>query len=295
MTKTKKTIEQGNDKHKPQLKPPTPALDKLFERIHLLPSKARLSPLSVKSVEFGDWRYSNERSVRYENPVEQWTEEARWSLYKNLEALLMEFQEYIWGADAVPEVSPLIETSDPDFDISNYVNSTLDAVIRYENFLRLRERLHYAAVFAFRHPSWEQQFANSKREEPTKPLRYMFRFRKEQQSQFGERPLPFSIQTQIKINDDGSVEPVRDELLEALLETYENGEKLDVRRIRECAICGQIFWAGRIEKFCCSERCRKNLHSKVNYAENKTKKERREDNDKKAINRAVKKRKLSRR
>ena len=34
-------------------------------------------------------------------------------------------------------------------------------------------------------------------------------------------------------------------------------EGVEARRIRECPICQKIFWAGRIDKKCCSARCRK--------------------------------------
>ncbi|HKA22640.1 MAG TPA: hypothetical protein VKN18_30490 [Blastocatellia bacterium] len=36
---------------------------------------------------------------------------------------------------------------------------------------------------------------------------------------------------------------------------YERLEGVDAARIRECLICSHIFWAGRIDKFCCSDKC----------------------------------------
>jgi hypothetical protein len=32
-------------------------------------------------------------------------------------------------------------------------------------------------------------------------------------------------------------------------------EGVELNRIRECPICGQIYWAGRIDKPCCTDRC----------------------------------------
>lgn len=317
MRETKKAVEQERHKREAVVKQPPPSLSKLIKRIQLLPPNvsssntakqkiewkdgriqlqppnANLPPLNVRSIDASDWHYST-RSNRYKSPREQWTEEARWSLYKNLEDLPKEFQEYIWGADAVPEIHHITEVNDPDFDISKCVDSTLQAVVRYEDFCTLQKQFHYTAVFAFRSPSWEQQFKNSKREEPSKQMRYMLRLHKEQVSQFGERPLPFLVQTRIKINNDGSIEPVPDKLLEALSERHENGEKVDVRRIRECAVCNQIFWAGRVEKFYCSEKCKTNLNSTLNR-KNKTEEERKKDNDQKANNRTRKNKRSSNR
>lgn len=52
----------------------------------------------------------------------------------------------------------------------------------------------------------------------------------------------------IEVNDKGESQIVHGPIVEALLGT-------DIRRIRECPICSDFFWAGRIDQSCCSTQC----------------------------------------
>jgi len=52
----------------------------------------------------------------------------------------------------------------------------------------------------------------------------------------------------IEVSDKGERKIVHGPIVEALL-------GVDVRRIRECAICCDFFWAGRIDQPCCSKKC----------------------------------------
>lgn len=285
--KTKILVEQERRKRESATKPPPKLLGDLIERVQKLTPNVDLSPLSEKSVDAHNWLYSGGRSVRYTKPSEKWTENARLTLYNNLKDLPREFQEYIWD-NAIPERHPLSEFSDSDFDISGHLNSTRQAVERYEDFLRLREQFHYVALFAFRHPSWEQQFEKSKRENPSKQMRYMLRLHRERKSPFGNRQLPFFGSTRFEMDENATVEAKPDEFGEAFKPKVikKKVEKVDARRIRECAACGQIIWAGRTDQFCCLKGgCRGAFNSRLNRAENKTEKERRADNDKKSLNR----------
>ena len=37
---------------------------------------------------------------------------------------------------------------------------------------------------------------------------------------------------------------------------------VEANRIRRCLLCEKFFWAGRIDRKCCSEKCRKNWHTR---------------------------------
>jgi len=52
----------------------------------------------------------------------------------------------------------------------------------------------------------------------------------------------------LTIDESGNLRVQLDPLLQAI-------DKVEARRIRECPICGKIFWAGRIDQPCCTTRC----------------------------------------
>jgi hypothetical protein len=65
----------------------------------------------------------------------------------------------------------------------------------------------------------------------------------------------------LAVNRDGRFTVPQDSLLNMLI-----GVRAD--RIRSCAVCGQIFWARRINSECCQETCRKTYNQR-NSRENR--------------------------
>jgi hypothetical protein len=70
-------------------------------------------------------------------------------------------------------------------------------------------------------------------------------------------PIAAAFQNLVSVVTDtgGNLRIQHDPLLQAL-------EGVEARRIRECAICGRIFWAGRIDQSCCPKRCAKVLRTR---------------------------------
>jgi hypothetical protein len=52
----------------------------------------------------------------------------------------------------------------------------------------------------------------------------------------------------IEVNDKGESQILQGPLVEALV-------GVDARRIRQCPICSDFFWAGRIDQPCCTSQC----------------------------------------
>lgn len=63
------------------------------------------------------------------------------------------------------------------------------------------------------------------------------------------------------VDEDGILHKQEDPVLEVIL-------GLDVRRIRQCKICSNFFWAKRKDRQCCQEKCA-NVHNQRKSRENK--------------------------
>jgi hypothetical protein len=66
-----------------------------------------------------------------------------------------------------------------------------------------------------------------------------------------------TIDASLFVDDRGIVRLAKDQLTEAI-------EGVEVARIRECAICRHLFWAGRNDALCCSTACH-NAHRNRRY------------------------------
>jgi hypothetical protein len=73
------------------------------------------------------------------------------------------------------------------------------------------------------------------------------------------------------VDDEGKLRLQVDELTQAL-------DGVELNRIRECKLCGQIFWAGRKDKKCCSLRCN-NVYNVRNTPRRKLDKAQRMENE----------------
>ncbi len=254
-------------------KPTIDEIESLIVRFNLLPPKLRLPALTVKSIDATNWQRSVKQS---DTPIDQWTNEARMSLQKNLEGLPEDFQNYICG-DEKSEVYP--STEFVGFDIRKVFNPPLQQIVaRYEDYKKLRKQLRKVAKFAFKHPSWIRQFNRSKRDKPTKQT--VFLTKRFEKKKLGDEnyPIPFPNFTQFEIGEKGILKIKFDEFSKAV-------SGLDIRRIRKCQICKHIFWARRVEKFCCSKKCNLVFNTRLNRVINKTVEQREEDNRVKRGNR----------
>ncbi len=262
------------------VKPVPDKLGILIDRFNLLPPELDLPSLSVKSHDAANWEDGGKRWSKYKKTSEQWTDAARWSIHKKLEGLPKEFQDYIWG-DAKPKGDPFMEVAEPNFDIAESWYPTLQAIIRYEEFEKLRDQFQLLVKFAFKHPSWLKQFEKRKLDKPTKKIAFMTKRFKKEKLQFENFLLPILGNTRFEIEENGVLKTNFDEFSEAV-----NGQ--DIRRIRECGVCQRIFWAGRVDKFCCSKKCNLVLNTRLNRVANKTAEQRKEDNRAKSEIRAYK-------
>lgn len=64
-----------------------------------------------------------------------------------------------------------------------------------------------------------------------------------------------SADTRTEIDEEGKVRFKKDWFGEAI-------EGVEAERVRECAICDVVFWAGRIDQWCCNPRCASLLRKK---------------------------------
>jgi len=98
----------------------------------------------------------------------------------------------------------------------------------------------------------------------------------------GLRELPqylADLDVEILVNEEGFIELNTSEFFQ-LIATY----KIEARRIRECVICPNIFWANRIDKWTCSKTCGNILRQRTWQSGNKD-----EYNEKRRTNYAYKK------
>lgn len=59
----------------------------------------------------------------------------------------------------------------------------------------------------------------------------------------------------VGVDPEGKVRISKDLFTEAV-------EGVEARRIRECEVCNRIFWAGRLDQWCCSPRCARVLRTR---------------------------------
>ena len=248
----------------------------LIDRYNLLGSHLHLDSLSIDSGEATNWKDAGKRWSRYDHPLDQWTEEAQTNLFNELEELPSAFTDYIWG-NSNPRL-----TSEDDHRIksssklANYLESleqvspirdlwypTVQAVSRYEGFLELRLNFDLLVDFVFRHPSWEDQIMETKRGFDSQIALYLKGIRDEDQIQNQDFELLLSSNARVKINKTGSTDITLGEFSRAII-------GIDVKRIRRCPACENIFWAERVDRFCCSKECNGRLHTRLNRSEDVT-------------------------
>lgn len=61
--------------------------------------------------------------------------------------------------------------------------------------------------------------------------------------------------TSFEIGKDGRITFQNDKVIKAL-------EGIDIKRLRICEVCNRIFWANRLEKLGCSDRCNQTLRTR---------------------------------
>lgn len=261
-------------------------LKKLIDRYNLLPSKIDLAPLRVSSENANNWFDSGNQYSKWQKPYEKWTESAHNSLSENLKGLNERFTNYIWG-DARLNKDIFFESYEPDFDIKNLWHSTLQAVIRYEDFLQLRDQFKLLVDFVFKHPSWLLQFTKSSNTIETKKLRFVLEKFEKSKMPEEDFPPPLLGSVRFKVDENGTINSELDEFSKAINE-------VDIRRVREClnVKCLRIFWAGRIDKFCCSSECNNVLNTRLIRSENLSSEERESRNLQKHQNRKFKQKKI---
>lgn len=70
----------------------------------------------------------------------------------------------------------------------------------------------------------------------------------------------------IEVNKNGYIELKTTEFFDFI-----SSHKIEARRIRSCVICGDVFWAKRIENFACSKKCGNIWRQKKWQSQNKDK------------------------
>jgi hypothetical protein len=197
---------------------PNEFLDELIRRVNLLRGRTKLLPLEVNSWDFAN-EDDNEAAAR-----------AQESLSQHLSGLPEEFQRYIWHGD-----SSHIDTVDERDQSSPVIDSPAslkEAVIRYEQFIDLHDRFHTLATYV----------GLALRLESRPPFNIEIPLPR------GQFPTSKPASIKIKILS-GKVHFPVDEFYRAL-------DGVELRRIRRCEVCGNIFWAGRFDKKTCSDNCK---------------------------------------
>ncbi len=116
-------------------------------------------------------------------------------------------------------------------EVIDPIDAIEDAVERYVEFDNARKRLRAIAGRAKKDPQLQR------------PIIFL------KQSNRLER---------IKFDEHGCVHVSKDSFTKAMEEKCVEG-----RRIRDCEVCKRIFWAGRLDKRCCSDRCGNNLRTRI--------------------------------
>jgi hypothetical protein len=213
---------QGNRRQVLQRTKPLPnkLLGELIELLSRFSAEEELLPLKVDR-----W------DVIAENQQDEWVNLARQSLAENLEGRSEDFQQYIWGNMGSQE-NTIVENPNSRVSIDSLYTITRGAIERYEHFADLRERFY--ALLDLVH------FAAGLEES----LSYRINI-----------PLPKGNITSfppdrivLDFDEDDQLQFAVDEFSKAL-------EGVDVYRIRKCEICKKVFWAGRLDKKCCSKKC----------------------------------------
>jgi hypothetical protein len=258
------------------IKHPPIQLAKLIKRINLLPPETHLSELyiqsqgvrlKIRSEDAAFWGEADQFRSRFEQSTYKWTQAARRALYVSLVDLTDEFRDYIWG-NVAPKIDLRHKFSERGIDTSTLWGGTRRAVERYENFRHVRNQIHGLARFVSQLPSWEQQFENSRRKAPTKLQSFASCLKSPTESFVSDSyPIPLLGLIRYEIDNNGSVLLKPDDFTEAMISKDTEGHSVDVRRIRECAKCRRIFWAGRVDNFVCSSKCRLRLKAEIRSGE----------------------------
>jgi hypothetical protein len=195
-------------------------LEKLIDLINLLPANSHLPELSTGG---------NEQSFYNES---SWTSKARHALCSVLKNQPENFQRYIWS-DAAPKPLYILQDvggvdllCEPNEDLPELWQPTLEAVERYESFSRLQEKFRRLTRIAKSLTTQKPKFD-------------------------GFMPANVLGDVRLMIDQNGIVQYQVDEFSEAV-------SGVDIRRVRECEICACVFWAKNNNSWACSPK-----HSKA--------------------------------
>lgn len=258
----------------------------LIEQVNFLPLDLELPALSAKTTDIGIWPDHGKRYSSFSKPFEQWTESAGYELcqlidelplrlLQNNESGIMKvsdggkkenktkvkaqvrvFRAYLWGKRGGPPAVSLTYFTDKGSKMRQEFSRVRTALDRLERFIQLREQFRWTIYWAQRHSSWNMQF-------PLTTKRDLPRQRVESDKAVGGKRdlredfvLPFLGQVRFTIGALGNLIPRVDEFSDAIL-----SDEIDVRRIRSCQYCQRVFWAKRVDAYCCSKNCnvRRNL------------------------------------
>jgi hypothetical protein len=137
----------------------------------------------------------------------------------NIEGRVEKLKQYILGnLELKPNLQ--MQQKDSDFIWDKYLSLLSEALERHENFIYLRQRLREAAELTL-----EEMLEGAKL-----PI------------------VALDARTHLVVDEGGKLRLVIDELTQAL-------DGVEIDRVRECKLCKRIFWAGRKDKKCCSDRC----------------------------------------
>lgn len=227
---------------------PNNLLSKLIDRVNLLPGNDSLNELQIKSDEISDLLDFFKIRSNYDKANRK-THKARLELNKALDEKPLKFKKYIWG-NAKPYINLLKKLNDPEFDLSSFRWKTVEAIKRYEDFRELNEQMRGLASELKYLSNWKDAKIEVNNEQQYIPFEFLT---------VGAGKVFY------EVNEAGIVDFTFDEFSTAI-------KGIDVRRIRECEICQRIFWAGRIDKTCCSDACANVYHVRGwrdNYKKNK--------------------------
>lgn len=228
---------QGKEKA-PRLKAlKSKLLEELFIRVNWLKFNEELGyieelpSLSFRSIDAYTGNITDNRYSTFKNPIDKWTEKARWDLYKATENLPKELQNHIWGTD-LSNITVSITKSDPDLNMREVWQQTKDALERYENYELLRNQFFWISTVA--------DVLVSK------------------DSTFKTYSIPISTLSKFEVYENGKSKIILDDFSQLIQEG-----KVDIRYVRKCKHfkCQRFFWAGKTNKKCCSSKCNNRVNA----------------------------------
>ena len=169
---------------------------------------------------------------------------------KNIEFQISNFQRHILGNLKVEIIDQdeSIAFFKEKYGLQKLKKYFYESMVKLDDFLKLKWDFYYLLTNLRDHPSTHILFEKSKRERPTKQQAVAVSSVKIQFEEIKTHLPPYYKFIKYFIDENGVAQPKIDGFYESIL-----GQ--DVRRVRQCLYCSNIFWAGRLDKFCCSVSC----------------------------------------